>query len=52
MSENQINSACSLNLIDHLKTILFSEEFRNRHRRSANDFTRNRCLTFVTLVFF
>jgi len=52
MSENQTNSAYAPNLIAHISTILSSDEFLNRHRRSPKDFTRKRCLPFETLLFF
>jgi Transposase DDE domain len=44
--------AFSLGLIMRLKSILFSDEFLKRHRQSKTDFTRNRCLTFATLILF
>jgi len=40
------------NIIDFIKNIVFSEDFRNRHRRLPQHFTRNRCLPFYSLVFF
>ncbi len=52
MSDNQVNTAYPLNLIAYIKTILFSDEFLNRHRRSPKDFTRKRHFAFVTTVIF
>ena len=40
------------NLVIHLKKILFSEEFLNRHRKSPRDFTRTRLLPFPSLILF
>lgn len=36
----------------HLKVILEADEFKERHRRSERDFSRNRCLTFCVVVLF
>jgi hypothetical protein len=39
-------------LFEHLKTVLYSEDFKARHRRHEHDFTRQRCLPFVLVVLF
>ena len=41
-----------LGLMEHLKSRLFSNDFTNRYRQQAKDFTRERCLTFVVVVIF
>lgn len=38
--------------INHLRSILGSEEFLKRHRRQPQDFSRQRVLTFCTVVLF
>ncbi len=37
-------------MIENLNGIIFSEEFRSRHRKNEKDFTRNRLLSFHTLI--
>lgn len=39
-------------LIGHLRSLVGSEEFMERHRQKAKDFSRKRCLTFETVVLF
>jgi hypothetical protein len=39
-------------LVSHLKNILHSPDFLNRHRKSPRDFSRNRQLPFPTVVLF
>ena len=39
-------------LFQHLKNLLESPEFQSRHRQRPQDFTRQRCLTFVVVVWF
>ena len=39
-------------LLTSLKAKIESDEFVQRHRRSAKDFTRKRCLTFVIVLLF
>jgi len=39
-------------LFEHLRTVLFSEDFKVRHRRHEHDFTRQRCLSFTIVVLF
>ena len=39
-------------LLSQLCSVLHSEEFRDRHRRSAKDFVRDRILTLPVLVMF
>jgi hypothetical protein len=39
-------------LIERIKSQLFSDEFKDRHRRAKKDFTRERCLPFVIMVTF
>ena len=46
-----IASVC-MGLLEMLKSLLFSPDFMDRHRRSEKDFTRKRCLTFVIVVTF
>lgn len=38
------------NLVEHLKKILFSEEFLSRHRQSPQDFSRTRLLPFPSVI--
>ena len=38
------------NLIDHLRMVLVSDEFKCRHRSSEKYFTRMRCLPFVIVI--
>lgn len=40
------------NLVEYLKNIIFSETFLSRHKQSQQNFTRNRCLPFSTMIFF
>ena len=40
------------NFIKHLKDKLGSEEFLERHRRNPKDFSRQRILTFCTVILF
>ncbi|MCK5879201.1 MAG: hypothetical protein KAH24_05455 [Holophagae bacterium] len=46
-----LSNSCT-NLINYLKSIIFSQEFISRHRKSLKAFTRNRKLPFHTLIFF
>jgi len=39
-------------LFEHLRTVLFSKDFKARHRRHERAFTRQRCLPFVVVVLF
>jgi len=39
-------------LFQQLQTLLCSPEFQARHRQHPKDFTRQRCLTFVVVVYF
>lgn len=39
-------------LLNHLKSVINRPEFVERHRQSEKDFTRQRWLTFLTVVFF
>lgn len=39
-------------LIEHLKNIIFTEDFCNRHKQNSNDFVRTRVLPFHELIFF
>lgn len=41
-----------LGLFEHLKTLLFSDDFKRRHRQKSKYFTRQRCLTFGIVVLF
>ena len=38
------------NLLSHLRVVLISDEFKNRHRESEKYFVRTRCLTFVIVI--
>ncbi|MHC4686915.1 MAG: IS4 family transposase [Planctomycetota bacterium] len=40
------------NFVKHLKNKLASDEFLERHRRSPKDFSRQRILTFCTVILF
>ena len=46
-----IASVC-VELLEMLKSLLFSDDFVERHRRNKKDFTRQRCLTFAIVVIF
>jgi hypothetical protein len=46
------NDLAHLGLMDRLKSRLFSNDFMVRYRQHANDFTRERWLTFVAVVIF
>lgn len=46
-----LSNSCA-KLIDHLKKIVFSHDFLDRHRKSPKHFTRTRKLPFSTLIFF
>lgn len=39
-------------LIERLKSLLFSDDFKDRHRLNEKDFTRKRCLTFDIVISF
>ncbi|MGB7294675.1 MAG: IS4 family transposase [Candidatus Aminicenantales bacterium] len=39
-------------LITHLRQLVSSDEFVKRHRQREQDFTRQRCLSFMTVVLF
>jgi hypothetical protein len=39
-------------LIEHLKNIIFTEDFCNRHKKNPNYFVRTRVLPFHELIFF
>ena len=50
-----MNAATAANyqgLFAHLKGVLFSADFKVRHRRHEHDFTRQRCLPFTIVVLF
>ena len=50
-----MNAATAANyqgLCAHLKGVLFSADFKVRHRRHEHDFTRQRCLPFAVVVLF
>ena len=48
---NDTATAC-VGLLESLKALLLSPDFKSRHRRNEKDFTRKRCLTFVIVVIF
>lgn len=39
-----------VNLVDHLRVVLVSDKFKNRHRCNDKYFVRRRCLPFVTVI--
>nr|WP_319393031.1 IS4 family transposase [uncultured Desulfobacter sp.] len=39
-------------LIESLKNLIFSDNFRDQNKENKNDFTRNRLLSFQRLIFF
>jgi len=45
-------AAVCMGLIKMLRSLVFSIDFMERHRRSEKDFTRQRCLTFAIIVIF
>jgi len=45
-------TATYLGLFECLRSLLFSEDFKQRHRQKPTDFTRRRCLPFVLVVIF
>jgi hypothetical protein len=49
---NADNASVCQGLIERLKSLLFSDDFKDRHRRNKKDFTRKRCLTFTIIVTF
>jgi hypothetical protein len=51
-SMNPVTAAVYQGLIARIKTRLFSDEFKERHRQAKKDFTRKRCLPFVIVVMF
>lgn len=48
---NDITLVC-MGLVEMLKSLIFSADFMERHRRSEKDFTRQRCLTFSVVIIF
>lgn len=48
------NLLCDIHasLIEFIKEIILSDDFRSRHRKSPKDFTRDRLLPFPALIFF
>jgi hypothetical protein len=51
LARTLLSNICA-GLIEFLKEIINSDEFINQHRQSPTDFTRQRKLTFPTLIFF
>jgi hypothetical protein len=49
---NADTAAVYQGLFERLKTVLFADDFKARHRRHEKDFTRQRCLTFTVVVIF
>jgi hypothetical protein len=49
---NSATASVCLGLVEQIKSQLFSDEFKDRHRRAKKDFTRKRCLPFVIVVSF
>jgi hypothetical protein len=45
-------AAACVGLLESLKSLLLSPDFKSRHRRNKKDFTRKRCLTFIIVVVF
>lgn len=50
MDEN--TASAYLGLIEMIKALIFSQDFKERHRQDPKDFTRKRILTFSTIVIF
>ena len=48
---NDTAAAC-VGLLESLKSLLVCPDFKSRHRRREQDFTRKRCLTFAIVVMF
>jgi hypothetical protein len=49
---NTTTAAAYQGLIESIKSQLFSDEFKDRHRQAKKHFTRKRCLTFTIVVLF
>ena len=49
---NSATASVCQGLVEQIRSQLFSEEFRDRHRRAKRDFTRKRCLPFAIVVIF
>jgi hypothetical protein len=49
---NKDTASVCVGLLERLKSLLFSTEFQERHRRNQKAFTRERCLTFAIVVIF
>lgn len=49
---DEVNALRGTGLLNHLKSVVNALEFRERHRQSKQDFSRERCLTFATVVMF
>lgn len=45
-------ASASLGLVERLKSLISSDDFKDRHRRSKKDFIRTRCLTFAIVIMF
>jgi hypothetical protein len=51
LARNLLRDVCA-NLIVFLKKIIFSEKFLSSHKKSTQNFTRNRVLPFHYIIFF
>jgi hypothetical protein len=49
---NSATASVCQGLVEQIKSQLFSDEFKDRHRRTKRDFTRKRCLPFAIVVSF
>lgn len=49
---DEVNALRSTGLLNHLKSVVNAPAFRERHRQSQQDFSRERCLSFATVVMF
>lgn len=49
---DQIETEKYKEFVDHLKNKLMSDEFLEKHRRKPQDFSRQRVLTFTTVILF
>jgi hypothetical protein len=49
---DQKTKKVSYELFQKLRSLVFSQDFKERHRQRLEDFTRKRCLTFPIIVIF
>jgi hypothetical protein len=48
----QDTASICLGLLEDLKSLLLSPDFKDRHRQDKKHFTRKRCLTFIIVIVF